>query len=89
MKKKIIKKSNIQDACQTLKIIGGAISSHNFFPISEHFQISQENQNQLIRSKKIAATGGKMFLDYLKRKDFYSQSKKTFLSLITAEPVYV
>ena len=27
-KKKIIKKSNVQEACQTLKVIGLAISSH-------------------------------------------------------------
>ena len=62
---------------------------YNFFPISEHLQITQENQNQLIQSEKIAVTGGKKFLDYLKRKDFYNQLKKIFISLITGEPVYV
>ena len=62
---------------------------YNFFPISEHLQITQENQNQLIQSEKIAVTGGKKFLDYLKRKDFYNQLEKIFISLITGEPVYV
>ena len=51
---------------------------YNFFPISEHLQITQENQNQLIQSEKIAVTGGKKFLDYLKRKDFYNQLEKIF-----------
>ena len=60
---------------------------YNFFPIFGHFQITQENQNQLIWSEKIAVTGEKIFLDYLKRKDFYSRSKKIFISLITGEPV--
>ena len=50
--KNSLKKSNIQEARQTLKIIGVAISSHiisfRFLPISRHFWITQENQNQLI-----------------------------------------
>ena len=50
-KKKIIKKSNIQEASQTLKKI--------------------------------------YFLDYLRRKDFYSRSTKILISLITGEPVFV
>ena len=60
---------------------------YNFFPIFGHFQITQENQNQLIWSEKIAVTGEKCFLDYLKRKDFYSRSKKIFIPLITGEPI--
>ena len=69
------KKSNIQEARQPQKIIGVAISSHiisfRFFPISRHFRITQENQNQLIRSRKISCNWGKnIFFDYLRRKYF-------------------
>ena len=35
---------------------------YNFFPISGHFRITEENQNQLIRSEKIAATRGRKFI---------------------------
>ena len=49
---------------------------YNFFPISEHFQITQENQNQLIRSKKIVVTGGKIFLIISKWKIFICNPKK-------------
>ena len=46
--KKSLKKSNIQEARQTLKIIGVAINSHItyfwFLLISGHFRITQENQ---------------------------------------------
>ena len=58
---------------------------HNFFSISGHFRITEENQNQLIRSEKIAVTRGRKFLDYFKRKNFYCRS----ISLRTGEPVYV
>ena len=67
----------------------GQQQPYHFFPISGHFRIDQENQNRLIRSEKIAVTGGKKFLDNLKRKDFCSRSKKIFMLLITAVPVYV
>ena len=43
---------------------------YNFFPISGHFRITQGNQNQLIQSEKIALIGGKIFQDYLKKKNF-------------------
>ena len=72
LKKIHSKKSNIQEALQALKIIGVAISSHIifflFFPISGHFRITQENQNQLIRSRKTSCNWGN-FLFRLSQKE--------------------
>ena len=46
------------------------IISFRFLPISRHFRITQENQNQLIQRRKISCNWGKNFLlDYLNRKD--------------------
>ena len=64
-KKNHYNKSNIQEARQTLKIIGVAINSRIiyflFFSISDHFRITQENQNQLIRSRKTSSNWGNFF----------------------------
>ena len=72
----------ILEAHQTLKILCRAISSHIIFfwflLISGHFQTTQKKQNWLIWSRKISCScvvGG--FFDYLKRKSFWSRSKKT------------
>ena len=66
---------NIQEAHQTLIIIGAAISSHIisfwFLPISVHFWISQQNQ--------LAVTGEKSFSRL--------SQKEIFLEPITGEPV--
>ena len=54
--KKLLKKSNIPEARQTLKIVGVVISSHiisfRFLPISGLLQITQVNQNHLIQSRR-------------------------------------
>ena len=39
----------------------GRQQPNNFFPISGHFRITQENQNRLIRSRKIRYNWGKIF----------------------------
>ena len=57
LRKSSLKKSNILQARQAPKFLGVAISSHivslRFLLISGHFQITQENQNQSNRSRKI------------------------------------
>ena len=73
-KKKSLKEIKYSRIRQTLKIIDAAISSPIisfwFLSIFGHFQITQENQNHLIQSRKISCNWGKLFfLDYLKRKD--------------------
>ena len=73
-KKKSLKEIKYSRIRQTLKIIDAAISnpiiSFWFLSIFGHFQITQENQNHLIQSRKISCNWGKIFfLDYLKRKD--------------------
>ena len=78
------KNHNIQEAHQTLKIIGVAISSHIiffwFFPISRHFWITHQNQNQLVRSRKTSCNWEKKFFSQLSQKE-------RFLEPITVEPV--
>ena len=73
-----------------MKILVVAISSHiisfQFLSVSGYFRATQEDQNRSIRSRRLAVTGEKIS-DYLKRKDFFSLSKKTRISLITGEPV--
>ena len=85
--KKIIKKktTNIQEACQTLKISGEAISSHI---ISFQFPV-EEPKIKWFEAEILAVTGDIFFLDHLKWKGFYNQSKKIIISLITGESVYV
>ena len=79
-KKNLLKKSNIPEARQTMKILGVAISNHiisfRFLPISGQFQTTQENQNWLIRARRISCNQGGKAFDYLKRISFWSQLKK-------------
>ena len=70
--KKALEKLNIQEACQTLKIIGVAIN----------FRVTQENQNQLIRSEKIAVTEEKNSSIISKGKIFKSRSKNNLRLLL-------
>ena len=70
--KKSLEKLNIQEACQTLKIIGVAIN----------FRVTQENQNQLIRSEKIAVTEEKNSSIISKGKIFKSRSKNNLRLLL-------
>ena len=90
LKKKIIKKiEHSRSLTDPENYWRGHQQPYNFFPISGHFPITQENENQLIRSRKITCNWEKMFfLDYLKTKDFYSWSKKILISLITGKLVY-
>ena len=80
-KKHSLKKSNILEACQTLEILGVAISSliisFRLLSISRHFNITQKNYSQLIQSRKISCI---FFLDYLKRKDSEQIEKKSLYS---------
>ena len=55
----------------------GRQQPYNFFPISGHFRITQENQNQLIRSEKIALNWGKYFSIISKGKIFVANLKKS------------
>ena len=41
--------------------------SFRFFPISGHFRITQENQNQLIWTKKISCIWGKIFFSIISK----------------------
>ena len=66
--KKALEKLNIQEACQTLKIIGVAIN----------FRV----QNQLIRSEKIAVTEEKNSSIISKGKIFKSRSKNNLRLLL-------
>ena len=49
---------NTLEACQTLKILNVVFISHiisfQFLPISRHFQITLENQNQSIRCRRVS-----------------------------------
>ena len=90
--KKWFKKPNIIEARQTLNNLGVAISRHitffPFLPISGHFWTTQKNQRWSIRSRKVSYNWGHFFFDYLKRKSFYSRSKKnTYFVLIAGEPI--
>ena len=67
--------------------IGGHIISFRFLPISGHLRATQENQNQLIQSKRISCNWGKRFSVISKGKVFRADRKKILISLITGEPV--
>ena len=76
------KQSNILEICLILKILGVAISSYiiyiRFLPISGHFQTTRG-----IKISRFTAVIGEDFNYYycLKRKDFYSRSKKILIPL--------
>ena len=56
----------------------GHQQSYNFFPISRHFLITQENENQLIRSRKISCNWENVFfLIISKGKIFIADRKKS------------
>ena len=84
-----LKKSNILEARQTLKILGVVISSHiisfRLLPISGHLRATQENQNWLIRNRKISCNRGKIFLIF--SKFFTTDRKNPYFVLITGELV--
>ena len=78
LKKSHLKKSNILEAHQTLKILSVLI-----LQISRHFQTTQENQTRLIQRRKISCNWEKKFfrLSQKIKKSFQSQSKKILISL--------
>ena len=80
-------RSNILEARQTMEIFVVTISSHIisfcFLPI---FAQLRKTKIGRFKAEELAVTGKKIF-DYLKRKDFWSRSKKIPILLITAEPV--
>ena len=79
--KKLLKKSNIPEARQTLKIVGVVISSHiisfRFLPISGLLQITQVKQNYLIQSRKNIFTWRKVFFSISLRNIFRAIRKKS------------
>ena len=93
LKKNWSNRSNILGVHQVLKILGVAISSHIvsfcfcFFPISEHFCVTQENQNQSIRSRKTSCKWGIFFPIISNGNIFRADRKKILVSLITGESV--
>ena len=81
--KKRIKKINILEARQTLKILSVAISSDiiyfRFLPISGHLWTTQENQNWSIQSGRISCNFRKKFLIISKEKIFRVNRKESLL----------
>ena len=89
LKKRSLKKSNIQDACRTLKIINVAISNHIIsFRVPDTSEQLRKTKISWFEAEKLAVTWGKKF-DYLKRKVFIADRKKFLISLITSEQAYV
>ena len=90
-----MKKSNIPEARQTLKILGVTISSHiisfRFLPISGHFWATQKNQNRLIWSRKINRNWGNFFFFRLSRKERFLEpiKKNPHIVVITGEQMYI
>ena len=78
--KNFIKKSNILEACQSLKILAVAIRNHiisfQFLLISEHFRTTQENDNWSIRSKKLAVIGKNVFFRLSHKERFFFKKLK-------------
>ena len=90
--KKILKKSNILEAPQTLKIFGVAISSHVisfwFLLISGNFQATQVNQSRFIWSWKVSCNWEKTVF-WLSQKERFLEpiEKNSYFVIITGEPV--
>ena len=89
--KNSLKKSNIPEAHQTLKILDLTISSHiislQFLPISGHFRATQKNQNRSIRSRKISCNWGKKFYSVISKGKIFRADRKKSFAVIVGEPV--
>ena len=92
LRKKILKKLNILEAPQTLKIFGVAISSHVisfwFLLISGNFQATQVNQSRFIWSWKVSCNWEKTVF-WLSQKERFLEpiEKNSYFVIITGEPV--
>ena len=89
LKKRSLKKLNIQDAFWPLKIIVVAIRNHIIsFRFPDTSEQLRKTKISWFKAEKLAVTWGKKF-DYLKRKVFIADRKKFLTSLITSEQAYV
>ena len=96
LNKNSLKKQNILEALQTLKIFSVGISSHIisfcfvlfcfvFFLISRHFRTTQENQSRSIRTKKISCNQEK---ENVKKEKFLEPIEKSpCFVIITGDPI--
>ena len=78
--KKSLRKSNVLETHQTLKILVVGSSSHiiyfRFLSISGHLRTTQDNQNLYIRRRRISCNWGKNLSIISKGKIFRSDRKK-------------
>ena len=89
--KKFIKKSNILEVRQILKIFDVVISNHvissRFLPISRHFRTTQKNQNRSIQSRKIGCNWEFFFRLSQKKRFVEPIEKNPYIVIITGQPL--